>query len=514
MMFQKIYKTWDERPLLLIMGLAIFFRLLAAIFAKGWGMFDDHFIVIESAGEWSVGKLNEWLPGYPGNHGPTGHNMFYPGLHYVLFTFLNKIGLTDPQGKMCIDRLLHGALSLVTVYCGYRIAETLDGKRSARLAGMLLAILWFMPWMSVRDLVEMASVPFFMAGFWMIIRKQASERVFLSWFVAGLFFGMAFNIRPQTVFYPFGIGVIYLFRKEWKSLFALTLGTLLSITIVQGGIDRVIWGYPFAELLTYLDVCMSGRNDYICLPWYNYFLTILGLLIPPVSVFLFFGFIRKWKKHFIIFLPTLIYFAFHSWFPNKQERFILPMIPLFIVVGSIGWTEFYDKSAFWLKNRKLSKISWNFLWVLNILALFVLCFTYSKKARVEAMIYLSRYDNIKALAVLDEENHPEMMPKFYLNQYPVIYSDIIGYERVDSVLSIASKQKKPNPPQFILFTGDKGIAPLVIKARKFFPGLVYETTIEPGFTDALVHWLNPINKNRRIFIYRNSFLIKEKKADP
>ncbi|MEI6434134.1 MAG: glycosyltransferase family 39 protein [Bacteroidota bacterium] len=513
-MIKEIRKTWDDKPLALILTLAIVFRLLAAIFAKGWGMFDDHFIVIESAGSWTVGHdYNDWLPGSPGNHGPTGHNMFYPGLHFLLFTLLNWLGLTDPQGKMLIVRLLHGALSLITVYFGYRIAETLDGKKSARLAGLLLAILWFMPWMSVRNLVEMTSVPFVMAGVWIIVRKRSTENIFLSWFIAGVIFGLAFNIRPQTIFYPFGIGLIYLFRKEWKGVFALSTGTILCVALIQGGIDYFIWGIPFAELMAYINVCITERNDYISLPWYNYFLTILGLLIPPVSFFMFFGFIRKWKQYFIIFLPTLLYFVFHSWFPNKQERFILPMIPLFIVVGSIGWTEFYNKSSFWLRNKKLANFSWGFFWTLNTIALIVFTFTYSKKARVEAMTYLVKYENIKAIAVIDEENNPELMPKFYLNQWPISYNEFVGDLSPDSILSAAFRNSDKNPPQFILFTGDKLVGQMVVKARKYFPRLIYETTVEPGFIDRLVHWLNPINKNRRIFIYRNADIVPAKKTN-
>ena len=509
-MLNKIQKIWDENPLVLVMVLAVTFRLLAAIFAKGWGMFDDHFIVIESSGSWTVGHdYNSWLPGSSGNHGPTGHNMFYPGLHFLLFTALNWLGLSDPQGKMLVVRVIHGGLSLVTVYFGYRIAETLDGKKSARLAGLLLAILWFMPWMSVRNLVEMTSIPFIMAGYWLIIRNQTSDNHLFDWFLAGIFFGLAFNIRPQTVFYPFAIGLIYLFTKKWKPLLYLSLGALFCVIPIQGGIDFIIWGIPFAELLAYANVCITERNDYISLPWYNYFLTIFALMIPPVSFFLFYGFIKKWKKYFIIFLPTLLYFIFHSWFPNKQERFILPIIPLFIVIGSIGWTEFSSKSSFWFRNQKLMKFSWMFFWILNTVALFVFTFTYSKKARVEAMHYLSRYENITAIAVVDEENNPELMPKFYLNQWPISYNEFVGDLSVDSILAVAHRNADKNPPRFILFTGDKQIGPMVTKARRYFPRLVYETTIEPGFIDKLVHWLNPINKNRKIFIYRNAAVIPD-----
>ncbi len=509
-MISRIRLLWREQPLILIMGLAILFRFLAAIFAKGWGMFDDHFIVIESAGSWTAGHdYNDWLPGSPRNHGPTGHNMFYPGLHFYLFTFLNWIGLSDPQGKMFIVRFIHGAFSLITVYLGYRIVESLDGKKSASLAGLLLAVLWFMPWMSVRNLVEMTCIPFLMAGYWLIIRKESTQKVFFSWFIAGILFGLAVNLRPQTALFPFGIGLIYLFQRKWKELLAMSTGAILMVTAIQGGIDFFFWGTPFVELLTYFKVNIADRDAYISLPWYNYFLTIVGLLIPPVSLFLFYGFFRKWKQHFIVFFPCLLYFVVHSSFPNKQERFILPMIPFFILLGSIGWTGFVAYSKFWLRNQRLSAYSWGFFWVLNTILLVVFTFTYSKKARVEAMSYLSRYENIQAIAVLDEENNPEMMPKFYLNQWPASYNEREGASDVEAILKISTNPANPSPG-FILFTGDKNIQPMVVHARQYLPWLVYETTIEPGMMDRFIHWLNPINKNRSVFIYRNKAVFREK----
>jgi len=510
-MMKLIRRYWDTKPLFLIISLAVLFRLLAAIFAKGWGMFDDHFIVIEAAGSWVAGlDYNDWLPGSPGNHGPTGHNLFYPGVHFILFTIFHWIGITDPQTKMLFIRLIHGALSLLTVYFGYRIAETLQDRKAARLAGLLLAVFWFMPWMSVRNLVEMACVPFLMAGYWLIIRKKLNKPMLLDWLFAGLLFGLAVNIRPQAVFFPIGIGLVILFQRKWGELLSLSIGSLVCFSLFQGGIDFIIWGKPFAELLEYVNVCVTERNDYISLPWYNYFLTIFALLIPPVSFFLFFGFLKNWKKYLFVFLPTLLYFIFHSSFPNKQERFILPMIPLLIVFGTMGWTLFAENSEFWKKRPKLSAWSWGFFWTINAILLITFTLTYSKKARVEAMTYLSKYPNIQIIAVVDEEGSPEQMPKFYLNQWPGSYNERSRNPSADSILALAYRNRMHDPPRFILFTGDKGIKPMVIKARQYFPRLVYETTIEPGYIDRFVHWLNPINKNRRIFIYRNSEVIPQR----
>ncbi len=508
----QIRKYWDDQPLMLIMVLAILFRLLAAIFAKGWGMFDDHYIVIESAQSWVDGHdYNNWLPDSPGNTGPTGHNLFYPMVNFLFFTLMKLIHIRDPQVKMLFMRTSLAAWSLVTVFYGYRITETLGGKKPARLAGILLALFWFMPWMSVRNLVEMVCVPFIILGFWVITKPGNKEKQVLNWFVSGLFLGLATDIRFQAVFFPLGLGLWLLFTGRFKFLLSLAAGSLLTFSLVQGGIDFIIWGKPFIEIYSYATLCLNEINDYINLPWYNYFLVIGGMLIPPVSIFLFWGFLRKWKQYFYIFFPTLLFFAFHCWVPNKQERFIIPMIPLFIIIGSIGWMEFRERSVYWGKHLTLLRSCWIFFWVINSIILLVFTFTYSKRSMAESMNYLSKYQGIGFMTAIDDGNNPEMFPKFYLGQWPVMSNEKNGDRSLDSIMVYSLKGGRSSAPRFVLFTGDKSIEPMVVKTRKYLPFLVYETTIEPGFIDRLVHWMNPINRNKTVYIYRNAEFFPEKK---
>ena len=175
-MIRAIRRYWDENPLAVILILGIFFRLLAVIFARGWGMIDDHFLVIESAQSWVDGSdYNDWLPGSPHNQGPTGHSFFYPGLHYLLFSFFRSVHLEDPQIKMLIVRFLNASWSLLTIYFGYKITERLSDEKSARLVGLLLALFWFMPWISVRNLVEVTCIPFLILSVWFIISRESQQ---------------------------------------------------------------------------------------------------------------------------------------------------------------------------------------------------------------------------------------------------------------------------------------------------------------------------------------------------
>ena len=80
------------------MALAILFRLVAVIFAKGWGMLDDHFLVIESVQSWVDGHDYVRLaPGQPAQYRSYRAQFFLPGLHYLLFLFFKLIHVTDPR---------------------------------------------------------------------------------------------------------------------------------------------------------------------------------------------------------------------------------------------------------------------------------------------------------------------------------------------------------------------------------------------------------------------------------
>ncbi len=511
--FNNIKKSWDDQPLVIILGLAILFRLLAAIFAKGWGMLDDHFLVIEAPQSWVFGyDYNSWLPGSKDNVGPSGHNFFYPGFHFLLFTLMKWMHIGDPQVKMLIVRILHGAFSLITVYYGYRIVETLEDKRSARLAGILLAIYYFMPWTGVRNLAESTSIPFVMLGFWQMINPENNSRRFRALFLAGIFFGLASDVRYQLVLFPSGIFILLLFRRSWKEMAGIVMGVLCSFLLVQTLIDLFIWGYPFAEFIGYIKVNITDRNSYFTLPWYNYFLTVGGIMLPPLSLFLFYGFIRGWKRYLLIVFPAALFFAFHSFFPNKQERFILPFIPFFIMVGSMGYYQYILPSGFWSRQKKLLQACWIFFWGINIVLLLGLTFMYSKRAQVESMYYLSRYPYLKTIIVEDEKGEVPLTPLFYTGKWPVYPElhapDTTIYQKIARMAVLP----KFYHPQFFLFHGGKNLDRRVATARKSFPYLVYETTIETGFIDKLMHRLNPVNKANRVYIYRNREFYKEKQA--
>ena len=171
-MIDKIRKQWETNPLPLIMAAAIIFRLLAVIFSKGYAMSDDHFVIIRIAQRWLDG-YNDW---FNKDH-PSGFSLVYPGLHYILFYFLKLISITDPQVKMFIVRFLHAAYSLLIVYYGYQITIKLGNQKTAKHVGLFLALYWLLPFMSVRNLVEVVCIPPMMIGFYLGLKSDEKNQL-------------------------------------------------------------------------------------------------------------------------------------------------------------------------------------------------------------------------------------------------------------------------------------------------------------------------------------------------
>lgn len=502
-----IKSYWNHRPLLLILWIALVLRLIAVVFSKGYGMHDDHFLVIETAQSWLDGAVyNNWFLEKSFTDTPTILNFFYAGFHYILFALMEKTGITDPQVKMYVVRLLHALWSLLIVYYGFKITEKLSNQKIARWAGLLLASLWLMPFFSVRNLVEMVCIPFLMGGYWLLINTHSKKHPLFQVFLAALMFGLSFTLRFQTLIIPAGIGLVLVFQKKIKDCIMLALGVIVVILLTHGLTDWIIWGKPFTELREYVSHNIQHRFDYTVAPWYTYILVITGVLIPPVSFFLMTGFVGSWKKYTLLFLPVMLFFIFHSYYPNKQERFILPALPFIIMLGLMGWHEIKEKYKLEKKARVFLKGSWIFFWIVNLVLLVFFTTMYSKKARVEAMAYLSDYPGIGVIVTEDiHRSHASMMPFFYLQQWPEVLS--VSREHPIEELRDFIKDNPSKAPSFVLFFEDRDLDARVAMMKEIVPGLVPETVIEPGLPDKVLHWLNPINANQQIQIYRNKDIV-------
>ncbi|MEN7547061.1 glycosyltransferase family 39 protein [Rapidithrix thailandica] len=521
---------WEKQSFKTILWIAFLVRLLAAFFSKGYAFHDDHFCVITVAQNW-VYHLPHWFE----TGAPPLHSMFYAGFHYLLFLGLEQIGITNPEVKMTLVRLIHAAYSVLIVYYGYKITELLSDKKSASIVGLVLSLIWFMPYLSVKNLVEMTCIPPYLAGFYLILKANKKNTLqWQTWLAAGALFGFAFVLRYHTILFAGGLGLVLLFRKQWLESLLFSIGYLLVATLIQGGIDWAFFDYPFHSIVEYFEYNSAHANAYVSAPAYRFVLTVVGFLVPPVSIFLVYGFIRGWKIEPMMFMAAIVFFVFHSIVPNKQERFILPLLPIIIILGTCGWQEFVQRSKFWLTRQGFIKGCWIFFWVLNIGVAIALSVTYSKKGRIEPLRYLAQKEDLKAF-ILESYREFKFIPVFYLGtpsgqyeeinnrifnnknfDYPkpkYIQENVVGYtlwkdKKIDKLQQeIADMQALPN---YIIFTGREGLEERIAMIEKALSAsLALETQLEPGAYDAVLHFLNPgVHPDEHTFIYKISYTNK------
>ena len=486
---------YKNEPLKLILFIALLFRLVAVVFAKGFGMHDDHFLVIEVAQSWVDGfDYNNWLPWSAGNTGiPQGHSLFYVSIHFIILTFFKVIGLTNPDYQMYVIRLLHALYSLLVISLAYKITYKLANKSTAITVAWLLAVAWFMPWLSVRNLVEMVSIPPLLYSIWVIIRDDNKDVKKYLW--AGFIGMIAFSIRFQGILFIGGIGLVLLIQKQWRETFFYGLGGLASILLIQGGIDLYVWGRPFTEFIEYVNYNLNNSGEYPNGSWYNYLLLLIGFFVIPYGIMLFVGFLNIKKKWLIVFVPTLIFLAFHSYFPNKQERFIFPILPMYIMLGVVGWQSLLDgrlNARFW---KVFTNISLIFFLVVSFAILPFSTTGYSKKARVEAMLYLRDKPQTDRIMIDATSKAPsKVLPQYYASNWTIqfrVLENERDYERIVTKF----------PQKYVLFFGQIDLENRVRKMEKITGPIEQEYIALPSLIDRTLQAMNAVNANDTIFVY-------------
>ncbi len=498
-LFDKASSVWNESPLASILFIAFLVRLLAVIFSKGYAMHDDHFLIIEAAQSWVDGAdYNNWLPA--NSDKPSGHSFFYVGLHYIFFRFLEILGITEPQTKMYLVRFIHAVYSLSIVYFSYRITEKLSDVRIAKQVGLLLALFWILPMFSVRNMVEFICIPPMLFALWTFVKHEDNLHV-KHFIIAGLVAGISLAFRIHSVLFLAGIGLYLLYKKEVVG--GLLFGAFVFVSFFLSQLtDLFTWGYLFAEVREYIEYNLAHAATYFNAPWYNYILMVVGFLIPPISFFLIFGFFREWKRHLIIIIPVALFFIFHSWHPNKQERFIMPVLPFIIILGTIGWQRFLDHSEFWKKRMRLYRSFWIFFWTVNLALGILFTFSYHKKARIQGMEFLGQQsDFVNIIVESTHTDRPIQLPRFYSKSWNshVVLDQGVSYEAINHILEMAHPSNGPN---YLIALENKNIDERISNFESKVCKLEKVAYFEPGIYDSFIHWLNPVNRNETCTIYK------------
>ncbi|HJS44097.1 MAG TPA: hypothetical protein VJ755_11540 [Gemmatimonadales bacterium] len=486
---------------MLLLGGAL--RLLAAIFSQGFLASDDHHVVITAADRIASGA------GLPPTY---ARSALFPAAIAGVMTVARWLGVGDPGIEMLFVRLVQGAYSLLVVYFVYRILRAIADPPSLRsgqavsrsaIGGLLAAVFFAMPVTSAHQLEEsVCQVPLLAAYWWwqrgeMGVRQGASV---IAGLASGAALGVALILRFPLIGLLAAFVVIALLQPRRIETKLAFLAGLILVIVLQGYSNALInqeWWYSFkarlGPMLHPQRMALESEGYPSSPPW-HYVLTLLAALIPPASVLLLAAAVKGGisRQYLLPGAGVLAFLLSHSLIANKQERFLLPILPILfiLIVAGLPWL------TSWL--RRWYRAMWWYFWSVNGALLLVLTFSFSKKDRVAPLVYVYRRHDASGVLVA-QYNQTFTVPEYYLGQpRPVLVvrrRDETGFTEQ----WMADTGSKIN---YVVLYSDAPDSDRAVLAEALGRPLTLLTIITPSLTDRIAHAINPRhNKARTAAIY-------------
>lgn len=511
----------EKKTLLFCIWTAFLLRMLAAFFSRGIAFGYEHYIYLENAQQLLSGQttFSDFLYG-DGSFVQHGYSLLYLGVNWLVLFVGEFFGIFDPRSKMFIIRLVHALASLLAVYYCYRIARLFSIRKVGLAVGLVVAALWIEPFISVRNFAENVSAILLLAGFYRLAKYDPKKFKFADDLFTGFLMAIGFSISYHSGVFILGVFLSMIIRGNHKRAFYFLLGALVSVMAFEGLAGSVIFHEPFYMITEYVQSIVSGRlstggfsNVYM------YVSILIMMFLFPWGLAAFYGFIRSWKKYFMIFFPVCFYIVVHYLIPYKQERFMLNILPFYIILVVAGLYNFRRNTAFYAKHPVFSRWVVLSFAIINVPLLIVASTAYTRRPQVEAMLYLSKYrQSVNSIFVDDSGNESsKSFPPFYFggslvqytfNKQPDPDPSIVDSYKNDGkdVRSLFSRDyfRGKNDtllPRFVLFYGDYDIQQRTEAVQRIFPDLTYATKIDPSLCDRAIQYFNKSNLNPPVYIY-------------
>jgi len=481
-------------PLAALLVFGAILRLLAALFSPGFLASDDHHVLVVRAAQLAAGIP---LP-------PTYQRSFlYPWAVSLVMTAARAAGVSAPATEMLIVRLLQAAVSLLAIVLVFRILERRADRESAILGGLLISALFVFPITSVHQFEEVACQVPLLAGCWWLVRAEDDPAHAAAWgLLAGLAAGTALILRFQLLSFLLPLLVLVWYRRPRDLALALTVGLLLMLGI-QCASNWQINGDPWFSLRRYYgpvvaapDVLATDAGGYPSGPPWQYLLTLLWMFVPPFSLVAIAAMVRGGRRLPLFGLPALAFLIAHSLIANKQERFLLPILPVLALLAGAG----FAGVRAWFDGRGWSG-AYRGLWAwaagVNALLLLVSVFTYGKKDRVAPLVAIERRHDATGVIVA-QYAYRFVVPVYYLG-WP--RPTLMVFSQRDSLLSDARRVRgsAPRPNYLVLYSTDVPGDSAALTSALAAP-LVRLATVSPSLGDWLAHEANPGHNQARVAV--------------
>ncbi|MDX1958862.1 MAG: glycosyltransferase family 39 protein [Leptospiraceae bacterium] len=335
-----------------------------------------------------------------------------------------KLGLIDPLNQVQFVFIVLGFFSILIPIYIYKLFNFLERKEEAVIGALLGSFFWILPFISTRALIEVMSAPFLLISAYHFIKyiKKDSK---IDLLIAILFVTIAAMFRFQSGFSAFIIPLYILLNKKWKDIPIMCLGFIICFFF--SGLPDFIWRGTFhSSLIAYIQYNLKNSSNYGTSPFYSYIPTMILITLPPSLFSLYKNF--NWKEKFIDLKTTfyffLIFFVLHSIIPHKEERFLIPILPLFLVLLTpLIHYLYYDLRAY----KRLI-----YFFIMNVIFLTLLAIDTIQHNTIGVVRWLYKNENIKSVTIYEDSMNVIPMSYAIRGNLGISYMTKLDFDRLNS----------------------------------------------------------------------------------
>ncbi len=329
--------TGNKGIIVFLFFTALFLRIAAGFFNYGFLALDDYYLISTSVPAQAAPSA-DWQIENIGFRSPLPKLIVWS----LGQTALNS-GFQDPLDQIRFIYIVLAVFTFPAVIIGYLILRKQSGAETAA-AGLIIFSFYFLtPYVSSRTLLENMSAPFIMLSVFYLFLYRSDPRIkYIYFFVMSVAAASVFRFQAGiTVF----IILYYLYKQNNRIHWVHFAASGAAAFLLTGLPDLFLQNSFHKSLVSYFIYNVNHSSSYGVEPIWSYIMLFFGLSIPPVLISRYKGF--PWKEKYYPLMPALwiflLFVTVHSLIPHKEERFMLPVLPLFLML--------ITPAALWLYNR-------------------------------------------------------------------------------------------------------------------------------------------------------------------
>jgi phosphatidylinositol glycan class B len=225
------------------------------------------------------------------------------------------------------------ATTLIAVEVGRRMAVRLAGPTAGVVATLILLAcpleIFFSPKVTAENL----------SGLVLLLAVHLSVTAApIRPGVAGALAAFAIFLRYQNGLVAMGLLIVISAHDRRAALRYAGVATLVGVA--GGMLDWLTWDYPFQAFVKYVQFnLIENKGEAFGVASTTYFVEHLFATMGWGFGILLVGGVLGARRMLGPSLIILAYFVVHSMIPHKEVRFLLPILPLALVISSVGLTE-------------------------------------------------------------------------------------------------------------------------------------------------------------------------------